>query len=149
MSQRASNKFETTFLDSFSSNIRYKEYNEYLSQYLEVSDGDPYWEKVYRKIIREEDLSDTEENQLRDLMRNVNVNEMLVSKLLGEDMADKSSDVFDKVEFVDANKCKLTKKWDIQFASTILEQFNKRGYISPKQAKQVERIYKALGGYDR
>lgn len=148
MSQKFNSVFETTFADSFSNQARYKEYSEYLSKYIETADGDPYWENVHRKIIRGDELTDTEISQLHDLINNVNINEMMVNKLLGEDMA-VESDTYEKVSFIDKNKGKLERKWDIQFASTILEQYQKRGYISPKQQKQVDRLFKALGGHDR
>lgn len=134
---------------------------KYLTAYMEiVRDGDRYMGDILEMFISGKmyDLGPTDRNtacrRVDDLMRNVDLDELYVNKLMDENKVNDFSQVPVDLSYrISAimEKADSLGSWDRKFilgesGKALMTQVqNRGGYISEKQLKQVERIEKTLG----
>lgn len=138
-------KSDTTFEKAYQADI--EKYRKFLVQYLDVYD-DGYYKEIFRKIIRQQRLTELERSRVKELVQKVDLDLMLVNSMIG--VPPKKDGISKRIEVImKVGKDKL-EKWDYRFifgdsGEALLVQYIARNYLSDKQTIQLERIEYKLG----
>ena len=138
------NTFASVFLDKL--NVKRK---QYLAEYLLYNESDVYFAAIQDKLLKDISLSVEELNHVDQLMVSCPIEEIYINKLLMEDGVDLSSmldaRILHKLRFITTFRDKLPNDRDKMIVGCegtgILHQYTMKGFLTPNQLKEIDRIY--------